>query len=162
MCATWILFDRTMATQLQTQPPATSPSKSGLRSPATQLKIASLFTVAFGLMIALGSHQRTDGPIRLFADLIFWDADDRPDFTDDTQLLAAILGGVMASWGVIFWLLTDALAEGQPALLKRVLFTTLAVWFTIDSAGSLASGGWSNVIGNLGFLALFALPARRL
>lgn len=113
-------------------------------------------------MIALGSHQRTDGPIRLFADLIFWDADDRPDFTDDTQLLAAILGGVMASWGVIFWLLTDALAEGQPALLKRVLFTTLAVWFTIDSAGSLASGGWSNVIGNLGFLALFALPARRL
>jgi len=134
----------------------------GLSSPATQLKLASLFTVGFGLLIALGAHSTTDGPLRLFADLIFWPTGDAPTLSDEAHLLAAILGGVMASWGVFFWLLTDALSETQPALLKRIVLITLSTWFIVDSLGSIASGGWINVLPNIAFLAMFVVPARRL
>lgn len=145
-----------------TRPTSTSPSSTGVSSPVTQLKLACAATVGFGLMIALGAHARTDGPLRWFADLLFWPLGDTVTVTDEAQLLAAILGGVMVSWAVLFWMLTDALASDQPALLRRLIMSTMAVWFVIDSAASIASGGWLNVIGNLGFLALFILPARRL
>ncbi len=135
---------------------------TGLASPRTQLKISSAATIGFGIMIAFGAHQRTDGLLRWFADLLFWPLGDSAMLADEAQLLAAILGGVMVSWAVLFWLLTDALAEDHPELLKRLILTTMAVWFVIDSAGSIASGGWLNVVGNLAFLAMFVLPARRL
>lgn len=146
-----------MTTSIQT--PTTS---TGLASPAGQLKFASGATAAFGLMIALGAHERTDGLLRWFADLLFWPLGDPAMLTDEAQLLAAILGGVMVGWAVLFWMLTDALAAEQPTLLKKLVFTSIAVWFVVDSAASVASGGWLNVVGNIGFLALFVLPARRL
>lgn len=145
-----------------TSAPRTAPSATGLASPTTQLKIASASTIGFGVLIAFGAHPRTDGPLRWFADLLFCPLGDSALLTDEAQLLAAILGGVMVSWAGLFWLLTDALAEDQPKLLKRLIFTTMTVWFVIDSAGSIASGGWLNVVGNIAFLAMFVLPARRL
>lgn len=113
-------------------------------------------------MIAFGAHELTDGPLRWFADLLFWPLGDPQVLTNEAQLLAAILGGIMASWAVLVWMLTDALADEQPLLLRRLILTVMAIWFVIDSAGSIASGGWLNVVGNIGFLALFVLPARRL
>lgn len=142
--------------------PQTAPTTSGLASPTTQLKIAAAATIAFGLMIAFGAHARTDGLLRWFADLLFWPLGDPATLTDEAQLLAAILGGVMVSWAVLFWMLTNELAASNPKLLKRLIMTTMAVWFVIDSSASIASGGWLNVVGNVGFLALFILPARRL
>ena len=134
----------------------------GISAPATQLKIASIGTIGFALMIAFGAHERTDGPLRWFADLLFWPLGDPQVLTNEAQLLAAILGGIMASWAVLVWMLTNALADEQPLLLRRLILTVMAIWFVIDSAGSIASGGWLNVVGNIGFLALFVLPARRL
>lgn len=113
-------------------------------------------------MIAFGAHSTTDGPLRWFADLLFWPLGDPALLTDEAQLLAAILGGVMVGWATLYWLLTNELATSHPALLKRLITTTMAIWFIIDSAGSIASGGWLNVIGNLAFLAMFTVPASRL
>ncbi|MFT7474442.1 MAG: hypothetical protein ACI81L_001367 [Verrucomicrobiales bacterium] len=154
--------DMTTAASRNTNTSQDTSEKPERFSPATELKFASIATIGFGLLIALGSHTLTDGPMRYFADLLFWPLGDAPIFADEAQLLAAILGGVMTSWGVLFWLLTDSLAQDHPALLKRLILTTMATWFVIDSTGSIASGGWLNVIGNLGFLALFVLPARKL
>jgi hypothetical protein len=163
---TSIRFDEGMTT---TTPRDTNTSQNTLETPgrrtvANQLKLASIFTVGFGILIAFGSHTLTDGPLRFFADLLFWPLGDAAMITptDEAQLLAAILGGVMTSWGVLLWLLTDSLVRDRPTLLKRLILTTMAIWFVIDSAGSIASGGWLNVVGNLGFLALFVLPARKL
>lgn len=142
--------------------PAQTVAPRGLAAPATQLKLASIGTLGFAVMIAFGSHDLTDGPLRWFADLLFWPLGDPQVMTNEAQLLAAILGGIMASWAVLVWLLTDALATNHPQLLRRLVLTMMAVWFVIDSTGSVASGAWLNVIGNLGFLALFVLPARRL
>lgn len=130
--------------------------------PATQLKLASLAAIGFAVMIAFGSHAATDGLMRWFADLLFWPLGDPAVMTDEAQLLAAISGGIMASWGVMIWMLTDALADAQPHLLRRIVLVAMTVWFIIDSIASVASGGWLNVIGNLAFLAMFVLPARRL
>jgi hypothetical protein len=47
-------------------------------------------------------------------------------------------------------------------LLQRLIFTTMAMWFVIDSVGSLAAGSWLNVVSNVAFLGAFVLPARRL
>lgn len=133
-----------------------------LAAPEFQLKAASIGTLGFALMIVLGSHEATDGPLRWFADLLFWPLGDPQTLTDEAQLLAAILGGVMASWAAIIWLLTDSLAQEQPLILRRIILTAMAIWFVIDSVGSVASGGWLNVVGNVGFLAIFVLPAWRL
>ena len=160
MRLTPIRFDELMTTTTPTQP--STNSATGLSDPETQLKLASIFTLGFALMIAFGSHELTDGPLRWFADLLFWPLGDPQIVTNEAQLLAAILGGIMASWAVLVWMLTDALAAEQPLLLRRLILAMMAIWFVIDSAGSVASGGWLNVIGNLGFLALFVLPARRL
>lgn len=141
----------------------TQRSTARLSDPATQLKAASIITIGFALMIAFGAHEATDGPLRWFADLLFWPLGDAASvLTDESQLLAAILGGVMTGWGLTLYMLTDALADDHPALLKRIVVTAMIVWFVVDSAGSIASGGWLNVIGNIGFGALFAIPAMRL
>ncbi len=133
-----------------------------LSCPLTQLRVASLGTAGFGLMIALGAHELTDGPLRWFADLLFWPLGDPAVLSNEAQLLAAVLGGIMTSWAVLMWMLTDALGPDQPHVLRRIIFTAMTLWFFIDSAGSIASGAWLNVVGNLGFLALFIVPARRL
>lgn len=138
------------------------PARHALAEPTTQLKIASAATIAFGLMIAFGAHPRTDGLLQWFADLLFWPLGDAAILTNEARLLAAILGGAMVGWALLYWLLIDALASDHPELLKRLILTTMATWFVIDSTASVASGGWLNVIGNVGFLAMFVLPARRL
>lgn len=149
-------------TTTSSPPTHTTEVPVGLSSPVTQLKFAAAITFGFALMIVFGSHELTDAPLRWFADLLFWPLDEAQVMTDSGQLLAAILGGIMASWAVLMWLLTNALAVSEPQLLRRLILTTMTVWFVIDGLGSVASGAWLNVIGNLGFLALFVLPARRL
>jgi len=140
----------------------TTASPTGIANPATQLKISCALTMGFALMFSLGAHTSTDGLARWFADLIFWPVGDAGVLTDEAQLFAAILGGVMASWAVLFWMLTDALADTNSALLRRLVLVTLGAWFVIDNVGSIAAGAPLNVVGNTGFLAMFVVPALRL
>lgn len=154
-------FNDSMTTQQRAAPNAPGLS-ARLSPPITQLKASCVLTIGFGLMIAFGAHELTDGPLRWFADLLFWPLGDPAILTDEAQLLSAILGGVMTSWAVLIWMLTDALGTEKPELLRRIIFTTMAIWFVIDSAASVASGGWLNVIGNIGFLAMFVIPTSRL
>jgi hypothetical protein len=61
-------------------------------------------------------------------------------------------------WGLTYWILIDRLLPHQLGLLKAVITIPIVVWFVIDSAGSIASGGWLNAVFNLGFLAAFLVP----
>ena len=143
-----------------TQSTASTPDT---RSIALQLKTACAVTIGFSLLIGLGSHPSTDFAVRWLSDLLFWPLGDPVDmFTNEARLVAAILGGVMTGFGLLFWMLTDALIDDDPKLLRKLILTVLTVWFVIDSAGSVAAGAPLNVIGNIGFLAMYVLPARRL
>lgn len=141
----------------------TTSSHNTTRTIALQIKAASVAAIGFALMIGLGSHPATDLPLRWFGDLLFWPLGDRAAVLgDEARLVAAILGGIMTGFGLMIWMLTDALIDSDPKLLRRVIVTVMAVWFVVDSTGSVAAGAPLNVVGNLGFLALFVIPARRL
>ncbi len=127
------------------------------------VKLASIMTVATGLFFAIASTAPTDGVVRQLLDLVFFRLGDGPsELADSHHLANAILGGVMVGWGVTAWLLVDRFLGLAPRDVKRVLLTGLGAWFIVDSSGSIASGGWLNAVLNIGFLAMFLLPLRRI
>ncbi len=128
----------------------------------TWLKGASIAVIGFGLLILGAAHPATGGLTVFFTDLIIWPLDGGQSLAlTEQRLLAAILGGVMAGWGVILYGLATALTEAPDAIRKLILMS-IGTWFVLDSLGSVISGAPLNVLGNLGFLALFAVPLMRM
>jgi hypothetical protein len=71
------------------------------------------------------------------------------EFGPAAMLGVAIYGGVMVGWG---WTLV-MIGNGRPT--ELAVGMGVIVWWVTDSAASIASGYPLNVLGNLGFLALF-------
>lgn len=127
------------------------------------LKAASALVVGFGLLIALAAHPATAAPTMLLADLLIWPFDGNPTLPEQTaRLVSAIAGGVMAGWGVMFWMVASQVLPDRPEVGRRLILASLLVWFVIDSTGSLAAGVPLNIAGNLLFLAAFLIPLRML
>lgn len=134
-----------------------------LRRAGRELKTAAVITIGFGLFFAMGSHDATDGIVRYVADMIFLRSPGTTaELTDVNHLADAILGGVMAGWGVMIWMLVDRLLPLAPAEIKRIVIVSMLVWFPIDTIGSIASGAWLNGLLNVGFLLMFVVPLRRI
>lgn len=107
----------------------------------------------------LGSWEPTSIAFRFLGQILFWPEADEVINTNGTQILSAILGGIMFSWGLVYWFLTDLL-ESNPAKVKQIILVSIVAWFVIDSVGSLLAGSWVNVIFNTGYLMMFVLPLR--
>lgn len=138
-----------------------SVSPADLSKVERQIKTASVLTIVFGLLIALGSHDATDVFVRWFSDVMFLRVGSGvEELTNTNHLADAILGGIMCGWAALMWLLADQFLVVNPRETKRVIITSMAVWFVIDSTGSIASGAWLNAIANVGFLLMFVLPLR--
>ena len=62
--------------------------------------------------------------------------------------------------GILLYMIADTLYRDDPKLGGRIMLAGIFSWFIVDSLGSVLSsgGGWFNVILNLSFLALIALP----
>ena len=67
----------------------------------------------------------------------------------------------MIGWGLMLWHLAGPIMDLAPRQTRRAILTSVLAWFVADSAGSLAAGAWLNLVGNLVFLILFALPLRQ-
>jgi len=145
-------------------PSAAIASRSAALDRATgELKAAAVVTIGFGLLFAVGAHDATDAPVRFLSDVVFWRLGDGVvELTRVNHLADAILGGVMAGWGVMIWMLANRLLPVAPVEVKRMVTTSALVWFAVDTGGSIASGGWFNGVLNLGFLAMFLAPLRRI
>lgn len=128
-------------------------------SPITILKAASILTIATGLASLAGAHPATSGAWALLFDIERWPIDGAQGaFSDEARLLNAVLGGVMAGWGVMMWrLVSGPITRGDSEARQTVLIGT-SVWFVLDSAGSIISGWPANVALNIGFYALFLFP----
>lgn len=123
------------------------------------MKFAAIVFIAFGLLSALAAWPPLAGPQQFLAQLIFMDFDGSVTITTQSErLLSAILGGMITALGVILWQLTDKLYQDNPALISRIIISSLLTWYVIDSAASAVAGAPLNFIGNLGFLALFLIP----
>jgi len=71
------------------------------------------------------------------------------EFGPAAMLGVAIYGGVMVGWGSTLVLL----GKGRPT--EMAVGIGVLAWWVTDSAASIASGYPLNVVGNLGFLAVF-------
>lgn len=129
---------------------------------AIYMKFAAGIFVAFGMLSALASWPPFSAPQRFLAEMIFMDFDGSVTIASQSErLLSAILGGMIAAWGVILWQLVDKLYEDNPVLIGRMIISSLLTWYFIDSLASVAAGAPLNFIGNLGFLVLFLVPLMR-
>lgn len=127
------------------------------------LKAGSLITIGFGLLIAAAAIPALNYPVEILTDLIFFPADGTPTIgAPGERLLSAITGGIMAGWGAMMYLVATELLPKDPALGRRLILISIVTWFIIDSSMSVAAGAPLNVIGNLGFLAIFVLPLKGL
>lgn len=126
------------------------------------LRIGAGLVMASGLLVALMAHPATGAGTAVLVDLLVWPLDGaETGAAAETRLLAAIGGGVMAGWGWMLWRLAGAPLEAMPAEVRRLVVGSTALWFVVDSAGSLAAGAPLNLAGNLVFLALLTVPFLR-
>lgn len=129
----------------------------------TYLKIASGIVIGFGLFGFLGVWPAMALPIELLLDLIFWPIDGGPSLaTPGSRLLVAIASGALVGWGSMIWIVATELFKSNPQLSRKMILTSVLLWFVIDSIGSIISGAPLNAVFNLGFVALFYMPLRQI
>lgn len=120
------------------------------------VKAASMVVIGVGLALALAAWPPLSAPVALLADLVIWPLDGAEKLAaPETRLFAAISGGVMVGWGVTLWKVAAHVLPADLPLARSIAMTGLYSWFAVDSLGSIAAGAPLNVIGNVGFVALF-------
>ena len=125
------------------------------------LQAAALLTMTTGLIASLGAHSATDFVWLWLFDLLRWPLDGHPAvFSNDTQAVNAVLGGVMIGWGAL--MLTLAREDVFDERIRVGMQASLLLWFSTDSAGSLAAGLHGNVVLNILFLLVFLIPLQLL
>ncbi|MFK7903092.1 MAG: hypothetical protein AB8B49_09660 [Nitratireductor sp.] len=131
-----------------------------LKSISFQLKFASSIIIAFGAMCLLAIFVKTQYPLILTADIIFWPPGNPSDvmISKEAILLSTILGGVMIAWGMMFWMITEKLLPKDPALAKSLMLNSALIWFVFDSLGSLFGPAPMNALFNIGFLLPIIIP----
>ena len=127
------------------------------------VKLAADVLIVFGLLFVVEVLIGTAGIMGFFADLVIWPLDGAQSLAAaETRLLLSIAGGVMIGWGVTILYVAGPVAAHDPALARRIILISMLCWFVPDSLGSIAAGGWVNVIGNCGLLAMFLIPVLRM
>ncbi|MEP0944481.1 MAG: hypothetical protein ABJH63_05670 [Rhizobiaceae bacterium] len=124
------------------------------------LKYASLGLIGFGVLNFLSLFPFLQPVMGWFLDLAYLSP-----FGTDHQLASpagalwiAISGGLLAGWGTTLWLISSQVYSKDPSLGSRIILTGVAVWFVIDSAGSIAVGAPFNAVLNFAFLLMFEIP----
>lgn len=126
------------------------------------LKFACLFVIGFGLLGVLAIVPALSGVTRFFIDLAFWPVDGAPGApTPESNLLWAIVNGILIGWGVLLWQVTTKVYSTTPDVGRSMILTSIGIWFVIDSAGSIAAGAPVNALLNITFLLMFFIPLWR-
>ena len=126
------------------------------------LKVASASFILFGLGVALAAHPATALPMTLFTDLALWPFDGLQNLnTPEARILSGVCGGILAGWGVMFWMLAAHGLRAAPLLTRKIMLASVTTWFVIDSTASIAAGAPFNAILNVPFLLAIVLPLWR-
>lgn len=126
------------------------------------LKIASIIVIGFGILIALAALPATAGVTVFLADIIVWPFDGAQSFAaQETRLMSAIGGGVMAGWGALLWLVSAHGFQADPAFARKAILTSVITWFLADSTASVLAGAPLNALFNVPFLLAFTMPIMR-
>lgn len=126
------------------------------------LRICMIFYVIMGVGMAMAAVPGLGWPMFVLGDLLTWPVNGHDGFDRmEVRWLSAIGGGVLAGWGVLIGLTARHFLPLAPVEGRRVLLTSVWVWFVLDGVGSVAAGVPFNVTGNLVFLALVQVPLWR-
>lgn len=124
------------------------------------LSIASLAIVLFGL--ALAFFNQTYFFKILFTNWInraFWGA---PDVAEQVALFQrwayGVMGGMIAGWGVFMFYVARGPFKNKERWAWNCFAISFALWFAVDTGLSFYAGVYSNVVTNIVFLSLFAVP----
>ena len=78
--------------------------------------------------------------------------------TPEAKMAMAIAGGVFAGLMAMYVFITAPGVEQGNELIRKGSIYTFLVWFTVDSAASVASGNAANVLPNAVFLVAYLTP----
>ncbi len=114
------------------------------------LKISAVLIGGFGPIFFLGTMPATQEPARWSLDLLSWPFDGFPTYAPrEMWFLSALTGGFLFGWGVMVWCLSIWVYDHCPEGVRKSLVVGVCLWFVLDSAGSVTSGVWPNVLWNV-------------
>lgn len=122
------------------------------------LVAAAIAVLLFGLCLVL-----LPGLTRAALNLMFYaSVQGHPSFSPEAhaylRLVYAVLGAVMIGWAVALLGMLLGPFRRRESIGWSVVACSIAAWFVPDTAVSLWSGFWQNVVFNLMFVAAFGLP----
>jgi hypothetical protein len=121
------------------------------------LMVAAIIVLGFGLALVLLA-----GPMQRAFEMLYFapqaDSTLDPAAAAYTTFLQAILGSVMIGWAVLLLYVIYVPFRRLETSAWNMIAASLIVWFVPDTAFSLWSGFWQNVILNTALLAVFAIP----
>ena len=101
-------------------------------------------------------------PSRITLDILSWPLPTLHSFeAQTTRFLSALTGGFLFGWGIMVWALSGDAYDAAPEAVRKAVLTGLIAWFCLDSAGSVASGTWPNVVFNIIVLIIGVGPMWR-
>lgn len=126
------------------------------------LKVTAFVVASFGPIFFLSTMVETAGPARLSLDLLNWPIDGAQNFdAPTTRFLSALTGGFLMGWGAMIWVLSGAAYDAAPEAVRKAVVIGALAWFFVDSAGSVASGAWTNAFFNVAILLVAVGPMWR-
>jgi hypothetical protein len=126
------------------------------------LIVTAVVVGSFGPIFFLGTMASTSEAARWTLDLLSFPLDGLQTYSDPTtRFLSALTGGFLFGWGVMIWCLRQWVYDVAPEVVRRAVVIGILAWFSLDSAGSIASGTPSNALFNSLVLILAIGPLWR-
>jgi hypothetical protein len=116
---------------------------------------ANVFFAVFGVVIAVAGDTILFAIWNNAATDAFFAGTFPPEILEFKRFLFGIIGGTIAGFHVLMAYVAAVPLARREAWAIRALAAALLVWFAIDSAIGLLTGGWFNVV----LINLFALIA---
>ncbi|MCE3009178.1 MAG: hypothetical protein LW875_01030 [Proteobacteria bacterium] len=125
------------------------------------LRYGCLFILVTGFLPLFAVLPTTEGPWRLFFDVLTWPVDNFPStFTDSERQLSAVLGGVLCGWAWLLYKLADPAVFTEK--IRKLMVQSGWVWFILDSGGSILAGLPLNALSNVSFAVILLGPLWKL
>lgn len=122
------------------------------------LNVWCWLVIVFGLVLAGGGLDATDGPAEMIYGIVGGGAPF--DWTPHLRFSVALMGAVTMGWGTTFlatFMAAHRLGD-QAAPVWRLATGGVLAWFVIDSALSAATGFPLNVVSNAALLIGYIVP----
>ena len=125
----------------------------------TILKIAAIVFELFGVLMILSLLPGMAGVLTPLVQLATLDGGATAPYASvEGRFLAAVLGGVTIGLGTAVWMITTQVYADDPIKGGPLLLVPTVAWFVTDGIGSVLAGAPFNIVLNVSFLALVAVP----